>query len=123
MTIKGLLWNARGWRSKETEILKRAQEYDILFITETESKRDDRITISGFDTYSRIDYRQDEGGAGGVAVFVRKYIRRQELDLSYIKDNLDAVGIRVEGDKEIINFICFYRRPSKTERREYGKRS
>lgn len=65
MTIKGLLWNARGWRSKETEILKRAQEYDILFITETESKRDDRITISGFDTYSRIDYRQDKGGVEG----------------------------------------------------------
>lgn len=48
MTLKGLLWNARGWRSKGAELIKYSRDFDVLCITETKSKRGDRLSIPGF---------------------------------------------------------------------------
>lgn len=36
---------------------------------------------------------------------------RQELHLSLIKGNIDAVGLKIVGETETINFVCIYRRP------------
>lgn len=121
MSIKAFLWNARGWRSKNAEIVKRASDFDIIFITETKSKRKDHLTIPGFDTYVRNECRQGEGGVGGVAIFIKKQIKRQEIDLSRIKGNFDTLGVRVVGEKEAINFVCLYRRPGKIERKGVWK--
>lgn len=53
-----------------------------LCITETKCRRDDKLTIPGFVSYVCNNYRQGEGGAGGVAIFIRDNIRAQFLNLS-----------------------------------------
>lgn len=41
---------------------------------------------------------------------------RQELHLSLIKGNIDAVGLKIMGETEKINFVCIYRRPGEVWR-------
>lgn len=50
MEIKILLWNARGWRNKKDELIKRVQQYDICVITETKNKINENFKISGYIT-------------------------------------------------------------------------
>lgn len=71
MNFKILLWNARGLRNKKEEIYVRSQDYDICVITETKSKRTDHFMAPGFTTISKSNYNMQEGGAGGVAIFIR----------------------------------------------------
>lgn len=111
MTLKGLLWNARGWRTKGTELIKYSKDYDIMCITETKSKRGNR-----FKSNICNNYRQGEGGAGGVAIFIRDDIRSQFLNLNSIKGNFDITGVRILGEREMINVIVVYRRPGGIER-------
>lgn len=116
MTLKGLLWNARGWRSKGAELIKYSRDFDVLCITETKSKRGDRLLIPGFVSNTCNNYRQGEGGAGGVAIFIRSDYRFQFLNLSNIKGNFDVTGVRILGKEETINVIVVYRRPGGIER-------
>lgn len=83
MTLKGILWNARGWRTKDAEIIKYSSDYDLICVTETKSKRNDRLLIPGFSSYLCNNYRQGEGGAGGVAIFIR-YVSSRSLLISEI---------------------------------------
>lgn len=116
MTIKGLLWNAREWRTKGAELIKYSRDYDIMCITETKSKRGDRLTIPGFVTYTCNNYRNGEGGAGGAAISVRNSIRAQFLNLNSIKGNFDVTGVRILGEEETINILVVYRRPEGIEK-------
>lgn len=50
METKILLWNARGWRNKKDELIKRVQQYDICVITETKNKINENFKISGYIT-------------------------------------------------------------------------
>lgn len=68
MSLKVFVWNVREWRTKDAEIIRRSIDCDILFITETKSKRNDRLVIPSFDTYVRNNYRQGERGVGGIAI-------------------------------------------------------
>lgn len=65
MTIKGILCNARGWRTKDAEIIKHSRDYDLICVTETKSKRNDRLLIPGFRSYLCNNYRLGEGGGLG----------------------------------------------------------
>lgn len=112
MIIKGILWNARGWRTKGVELMKYSRDYDILCITETKCRRDDKLTIPGFVSYVCNNYRQ---GAGGVAIFIRDNIRAQFLNLSNIKGSFDVTGVRILGEEKTINIVV-YRRPGVVER-------
>lgn len=116
MTLKGLLWNAREWRSKGAELIKYSRDFNVLCVTETKSKRGDRLTIPGFASNTCNNYRQGEGGAGGVAVFIRSSYRFQFLNQSNIKGNFDVTGVRILGEEETINVIVVYRRPGGIER-------
>lgn len=64
MTLRGILWNARGWRTKDAELIIQSRECDFLCITETKNRREDGLSIPGFNTYVCNYYRQGEGGAG-----------------------------------------------------------
>lgn len=96
------MWNARGWRSKDAEMIRRSCECEVFFVTETKSRRCDRLRIPGFDIYSCNNYNQGEGGAGGVAIFIRQKIKRQVLTFDNIKGNFDIIGVRIEGEKKCI---------------------
>lgn len=39
MSLRAFLWNVRGWRTKDAEIIRRSQDCEVFFITETKSKR------------------------------------------------------------------------------------
>lgn len=110
MSISAMVWNARGWRTKALEFLSKSNAYDLCFITETKSKRNNQIRVPGFDVYERVNYRQGEGGAEGVAILICRHIKREPLDMSRIKGNFDVVGIRIESTIVVINFVCTYRR-------------
>lgn len=102
----------RGWRSKEAEFRKKINEYDICLLTETKSKKSDRIGFKGYDTYVMNDCSQGKRvGAGGVAILIKKNIKRKVIDLEQCKGKFDACGIRIEGEQITVNFICIYRRP------------
>lgn len=74
MPIKLLVWNARGWSNKDAELWKRIQEFDISIITETKSKRRDYFNVPGYDTLIKNNYRQGDGGAGGVAILSKRVL-------------------------------------------------
>lgn len=106
MTLRGILWNARGWRTKDAELIKQSRNYDILCVTKTKSRREDRLSIPGFATHVCNNYRQGEGGAGGVTIFIRHNIRSQFLNLSNIKGSFDIAGVHRGGENN--KFSCCY---------------
>lgn len=116
MTFKGILWNARGWRTKDAEIIKYSSDYDLICVTETKSKRNDRLLIPGFSSYLCNNYRQGEGGAGGVAIFIRYDIKSRFINLRDIKGSFDMTEVRIVGEERTIKVIVVYRRPGVVER-------
>lgn len=71
------------------KLIKQSRDYDILCVTETKSRREDKLSIPDFVSHVCNNYRQGEGGAGDVAIFVRHSIRAQFLNLSNIKGSFD----------------------------------
>lgn len=63
------------------------------------------------------NYNQGEGGAGGIAIFIKKSLKVQELDLTINKKNFDILGIKIKTDVGEISIIEIYRRPIGTEER------
>lgn len=113
MECEGVAFKGRG-----NDKVRRSCECEVFFVTETKSRRCDRLRIPRFDIYSCNNYNQGEGGAGGgVAIFIRQKIKRQVLTFDNIKGNFDIIGVRIEGEKRNINFICVYRRPGNVERK------
>lgn len=70
----------------------------------------------GFDSYTANEFKQGEGGAGGVAILIRKEIRRSIIELNHCRGNFDIFGIRILGETSAINFIYVYRRPGRSLR-------
>lgn len=115
MTLNAFFWNARGLLSKNTEIIHNSRDCEAFFVTETKSKRNDHLLIPGFESYTCNKYNNGEGGAGGVAMFIRHRIKKQILDISNAKGSFDALGVRLFIGSETINIIVIYRRPGKVE--------
>lgn len=102
------MWNCRGYRNKQNEIIKRAQDYDIMVLMETKCSQSTKIYISGFRTYCK----ESMGKSGGVVICVRK-----ELEFDIIKEwenignNFDIFGIRMRNMPEKLNIVAVYKRP------------
>lgn len=59
-------------------------------------------------------YNQGQGGAGGVAIFVKKNIKAKEVTLNNIRfEEMDYVAITIYGMKENLVIVGVYRRPGK----------
>lgn len=56
MTIKILMWNARGWKFKKEELLKFMEDIDIGIITEIKNKIEDKFKIAGFNKSVKNNY-------------------------------------------------------------------
>lgn len=113
-----LLWNIRGWLGKRAELDKITSNYDICFLTETKSKESDRINIRDFDIYINNNYNQGAGGAGGVAILIRRSIKRTVIDMSHCRGFFDVLGIKIQGEKYCLTLVCLYRRPGRFCTRE-----
>lgn len=79
-TIRGFVWNVRGWLGKSAETYKRVREVDVAILIETKSKRSDQFNIPGYNVLIHNENKQGEGGMGGIAIFVRKEFTLEELD-------------------------------------------
>lgn len=108
--LKAILWNVRGWASKETEMRNRSTCMDIGLFTELKNKRGNIVSLPGFEV--AIENRYNDGrGAGGAAIFIRKGIKREYLKFEQNKKDFDVCGIRLAGKVGALNIICVYRRP------------
>lgn len=117
MTIKGIMWNARGWSNKDAEIWKRLQDYDIGIITETKSKRTDHFNVPGYITIMKNNYNQGNGGAGGVAIFIKRNTKFREIDIDINNENLDVIGLRIDTETTPVVLMAIYRRPGRIEKK------
>lgn len=90
MPLKGVLWNARGWISKEAEMKKRCGSWDIGLITELKNKRDSQFNLPGFEVVTENRYKSGRGGAGGVAIFTRRGIKRKLLNFPQNANDFDV---------------------------------
>lgn len=118
-SINCFLWNTRGWASKMTELEFRTRGYDVCLLTETKSKKRNNPRMRGFDVYSVNNYRREAGGAGGgVAILIRKNLKRSLINMSHCKNNLDVLGLKIQGAGICINILCLYRRPGKAYRKD-----
>lgn len=95
----------------EAELRNLVGKYDVLFLTEIKNRVTDNFNFAGYDTYTINNYRQGKGGAGGVAIIIRKNIRCRVFEVDQCNGIWDAIDIRIECDKLPINFIYVYRRP------------
>lgn len=120
--IKMLLWNARGYGSKKEELAQkfREEEIDIGIVTEMKNKNNANTkqkfigSISGYNSLKGNNYRNGQGGAGGVAIFSKKNIRIKEINLEEVqKKDVDSVAVMVYGIKENLAIIGIYRRSGK----------
>lgn len=85
-----LLWNARGFGNKKEEISYKMHYRDVTIGILTEikqssidwKKKNNNLSISGYNVIVENNYRQGRRGAGKVAVLVKKEfdIRKIEID-------------------------------------------
>lgn len=80
--------------------------------TETKNKKDNVIGIPGFEVEFQNDYNSTKKGAGGVAIFVKRGIKRETLCFPQNARDFDVCGVRIEGDNMWLNIVCIYRRPN-----------
>lgn len=79
-SIKILLWNARNYGNKKEEAGYKFQQYDIGIGIITEIKNSSNVfknrfnnfSISGYHSVVVNNYKNGQGGAGGVAILVKK---------------------------------------------------
>lgn len=112
MTLKIILWNCRGFKSKKNELTKRVQEYEIIVLTETKCKDEQHnmIYFSEYKTYT-LD---STGNSGGLSISVKKNIEFKILQQwEDIGNEIDIVGIRTRNFKKNFNIVAVYKRPGK----------
>lgn len=119
MEIKILLWNARGWKNKKEEIIKRIQDYDVCVITEIKNKIKEDFKIPGFIIIIKNSQRIGMVAAGGIVIIIRKGIRVKEItNIRSTNVNIEVVGIQVVGLSKELTIVAFYRRPGEAESAE-----
>ena len=89
--IKVLQWNTRGIQNKMYELAHRANNYDILLISETMLNLTKTVRMKGFDVV-RSDRLYAEGG--GVAVFVRSNFSYSILEVEDMDLDIEVCGSR-----------------------------
>lgn len=102
-SIKILLWNTRGFNSKKEEITQKFREADIDVGIITKMKNKTKMnntqryvtSISGYNSIIENSYNYGLGGAGGVAIIVKKNIRVREINLenTHKKKSLTVVPL------------------------------
>lgn len=112
-----MVWNVRGWRSKNAEMQKRCQGFDIGLFTELKNKRGEGLNLPGFESVVVNNFNQGLGGAGGVGIAIRKGYKWQEINLSHCHKDFDICGIKLFGELGKLNIICVYRRSGKRTRK------
>lgn len=97
-----------GGRRKKQRCVK--EVLDIGLFTELKNKKEDRVTLPGFEGITVNRYNKGKGGAGGVAILTKRGIKRQHLNLKHCKKDFDICSIRLFGEAGILNVLCVYRR-------------
>lgn len=96
-SIRILLWNAKRFENKKEELGKKMYKLkiDIGIVTEikcSESKfagSNNNVNISGYDTVLVNNYKKGQGKAGGVAIFAKKEMELQKLEVGLKSCNME----------------------------------
>lgn len=70
INIKILVWNCRGFKNKNTELIKKSKKYDILVLIETNYHNINEMYFSDNKTY----FKESRGNSEGAAIIVKNYI-------------------------------------------------
>ena len=99
---KIIQWNCRGLKRKfdEIKLLLSQHKSSVICLQETFLKRDDTITLKGFNVYNHI-HSECQRSSGGTSIFVKSSCPQRHIDLS---TELQAAAVSVTLDKEIT--IC-----------------
>jgi len=75
-----LQWNVQGINKKRQELEKRFEKFDLILISETWLRDDQKFLIKNFDTVRscRLNRR-----GGGVAIFIRNGITYHTINIPY----------------------------------------
>ena len=95
-------WNCRGLKPKfdEIKLLLSHHKSSVICLQETFLKRDDTISLKGFNVYNHI-HSECQRSSGGTSIFVKSSCPQRHIDLS---TELQATAVSVTLDKEIT--IC-----------------
>ena len=95
-------WNCRGLKPKfdEIKLLLSHHKSSVICLQETFLKRDDTISLKGFNVYNHI-HAECQRSSGGTSIFVKSSCPQRHIDLS---TELQATAVSVTLDKEIT--IC-----------------
>ena len=89
-----LQWNIRGFRANMMELksILIDKNVTIACLQEIKMKDSDKLSLKGFDSYSKCHVNDDDHAAGGVAILVKRGAPHQEVKL---KTTLQAVAVTV----------------------------
>ena len=98
-------WNCRGLKPKfdEIKLLLSQHKSSVLCLQETFLKRDDTITLKGFNIYNHI-HSECQRPSGGSSIFVKSSCPQRHIDLS---TELQATAVSVTLDKEITIYSVY----------------
>lgn len=93
------------------------QEYDIVFLTETKSKKNDIFNVPGYKSIIKNNYRDRLGGAGGVAIFYRNNMKIKRITDRKDRDEFDTIELKMELErKSSCRMLLVYRKLGKIKR-------
>ena len=108
-----VVWNARGIRGKIPELNNLINEIDILCVTESKLKEEDKLHMQGYNI-ERTNRRNNSNiGAGGTAIIIKKSITYQRLQLINTPKLCEVTAVRINNikHKETLTIIVLYRQP------------
>lgn len=63
------------------------------------------------------NYNQGNGGAGGVAIFIKRNTKFREIDIDINNENLDVIGLRIDTETIPVVLMAIYRRSGRIEKK------
>lgn len=91
-------------------------DYDILIITETKTRKNDKLY---FREYNTINMSRERGeiAAGGIAIVIRNGIKFDQIQVKgYNPDEVECAGIKTKIPNRDLLIIGVYRRPGRRVR-------
>lgn len=107
--LRVLYWNCHGIQNKYEDIIKLANDFDVIALQETLLNPDKNISFRNFHTFRKD--RVTPGG-GGLLTMVRNDICTQKIDTTYHKEGtLETLTIKLEIEGKPVHLTNLYRPP------------
>lgn len=107
--VKFLQWNCQSIIKKKQELEHRAQDFDIVALSETWLNEEDKFKIRNFNT---IRWNRQNRRGGGVAILVKNNLKYQTIRNIYNANcKLEVCGIKLNFNSRSLSIISLYKPP------------